>query len=151
MAKGKYYTPGFKEQAMSAARSGSTSGRGPASDDVTLVVSELATNATVHSRSGHGGTFTVRAELHPTWVWIEVEDAGREWTDPGHDDRPPARTHRMGQGRLLSPPQRDCILTLPARLRSCWSRVSWLPYRAAAGPLGKRNAPEPAGIIWADT
>jgi hypothetical protein len=49
---------------------------------------ELATNAIVHSRSGHGGTFTVRAELHPTWVWIEVEDAGGEWADPGHDDRP---------------------------------------------------------------
>jgi anti-sigma regulatory factor (Ser/Thr protein kinase) len=59
-----------------------------ASDDVTLIVSELATNASVHSRSGHGGIFTVRAELHPTWVWIEVEDAGGQWTDPGHDDRP---------------------------------------------------------------
>jgi serine/threonine-protein kinase RsbW len=60
----------------------------PASDDVTLIVSELATNAIVHSRSGHGGTFTVRAELHPAWVWIEVEDAGGEWTDQGHTDRP---------------------------------------------------------------
>lgn len=60
----------------------------PASDDVTLIVSELATNAILHSRSGPGGTFTVRAELHPSWVWIEVEDAGGQWTDPGHDDRP---------------------------------------------------------------
>jgi len=59
----------------------------PASDDVTLVVSELATNAILHSRSGHGGTFVVRAELHPTWVWIEVEDAGGQWTDRGHTDR----------------------------------------------------------------
>ncbi len=50
----------------------------PASDDVTLAVSELATNAIVHSRSGRGGTFVVRAELHPAWVWIEVEDAGGE-------------------------------------------------------------------------
>jgi serine/threonine-protein kinase RsbW len=60
----------------------------PAADDVTLVVSELATNAIVHSRSGHGGTFVVRAELHSAWVWIEVEDAGGEWIDRGHDDRP---------------------------------------------------------------
>ncbi len=60
----------------------------PANDDVTLVVSELATNAILHSRSGRGGTFVVRAELHPRWVWIEVEDAGGEWTYRGHDDRP---------------------------------------------------------------
>ena len=60
----------------------------PASDDVTLVVSELATNAILHSRSGHGGTFVVRAELHPTWVWIEVEDAGGQWTDRGHTTGP---------------------------------------------------------------
>jgi serine/threonine-protein kinase RsbW len=60
----------------------------PASDDVTLVVSELATNAILHSRSGQGGRFVVRAELQATWVWIEVEDAGGEWTSLGHDDRP---------------------------------------------------------------
>jgi anti-sigma regulatory factor (Ser/Thr protein kinase) len=69
--------PGSPEQVGNARRAvRSYLGSCPASDDVTLIVSELATNAIVHSRSGHGGTFAVRAELHPTWVWIEVEDAG---------------------------------------------------------------------------
>ncbi|MGD0378305.1 MAG: hypothetical protein ABSB01_27520 [Streptosporangiaceae bacterium] len=44
-------------------------------DDVILCASELATNATLHSRSGlQGGTFTVRASIdlgHS--VQVEVE------------------------------------------------------------------------------
>lgn len=81
--------PGSPEQAGNVRRAiRSYLGPCPASADVTLIVSELATNAIVHSRSGHGGTFTVRAELHPTWVWIEVEDAGGQWTGRSHDDRP---------------------------------------------------------------
>jgi anti-sigma regulatory factor (Ser/Thr protein kinase) len=36
-------------------------------DDATLIVSELAANAIVHSAS-RGQFFTVRAELHPDYV-----------------------------------------------------------------------------------
>src|SRR2546430_16366910 len=50
----------------------------PVADDVILCVSELATNAAVHSDSRRsGGTFTVRTESCPgADVRIEVEDAG---------------------------------------------------------------------------
>ncbi len=39
------------------------------------MLSELATNAVVHSRSGQpGGTFTVRAELGAQRLRVEVRD-----------------------------------------------------------------------------
>ena len=71
--------PGSPEQIGLARRADkSYLGSCPASDDVALVVSELATNAAVHSES-RNGTFTLRVELHPTWVWVECDDAGGPW------------------------------------------------------------------------
>jgi serine/threonine-protein kinase RsbW len=61
--------------------------RCPAADDAVLVVSELATNATVHSLSGNG-TFTVRVKRCDTYVHVEVEDAGGPWVPASRDDRP---------------------------------------------------------------
>lgn len=59
-------------------------------DDVIMVGSELAANAVMHSRSGQlGGTFTVRAELHDTYAWVEVEDQGGDWTADDHQDNDP--------------------------------------------------------------
>jgi anti-sigma regulatory factor (Ser/Thr protein kinase) len=60
----------------------------PAADDVILLSSELATNAILHSRSGHPDrVFTVRATLYPgDYVWVEVIDQGGAWTADGHDD-----------------------------------------------------------------
>jgi hypothetical protein len=55
-----------------------------AADDAALIVSELATNAVLHSRSG-GQFFTVRAHLHDTWCRLEVEDGGGPW-DAGPRD-----------------------------------------------------------------
>jgi len=49
----------------------------PAADDA-LVVSELAANAMLHSRSA-GRVFTVRAERHRAHLWLEVEDCGGPW------------------------------------------------------------------------
>jgi serine/threonine-protein kinase RsbW len=46
-----------------------------------MITSELATNAVLHSASRHGGTFTVRVELHCGFLWIETEDAGGPWRD----------------------------------------------------------------------
>jgi anti-sigma regulatory factor (Ser/Thr protein kinase) len=50
----------------------------PVTDDVTLVVSEFATNAVIHSAS-RDQFFTVRAELFPACVRVEVEDLGGPW------------------------------------------------------------------------
>ncbi len=50
----------------------------PATDDAVLITSELASNAIVHSDS-KGVFFTVRAEIFPGYIWLEVEDLGGHW------------------------------------------------------------------------
>jgi hypothetical protein len=50
----------------------------PAADDMTLIASEFAANAVLHSAS-RGQFFTVRAELHPDHARVEVEDLGGPW------------------------------------------------------------------------
>jgi anti-sigma regulatory factor (Ser/Thr protein kinase) len=58
-------------------------GGSPAADDAILCLSELVTNAAVHSRSRMpGGHFTVRAEIHGSRLRVEVEDQGGPWTQP---------------------------------------------------------------------
>ena len=45
--------------------------------DAELVVSELASNAVLHSHSaGADGSFTVALEVKPGWLRLEVSDAG---------------------------------------------------------------------------
>lgn len=59
----------------------------PVADDAILCLSELVTNAVVHSHSRHaGGIFTVRAEMHGDCVRVEVQDQGGLWTVPLPDD-----------------------------------------------------------------
>ncbi len=48
----------------------------PRRADVALVVSELATNALLHSVSGMGGSFAVRAAIDATSVEVSVADQG---------------------------------------------------------------------------
>jgi serine/threonine-protein kinase RsbW len=53
----------------------------PAADDALLCLSELATNAILHSRSrAPGGQFTVRAQRHGNHLRVEVRDQGGPWT-----------------------------------------------------------------------
>jgi anti-sigma regulatory factor (Ser/Thr protein kinase) len=59
----------------------------PAVADATLVLSELAANAIVHSAS-RGQFFTIRAEVFPDYVWVEAEDLGGPWRRRQADDRP---------------------------------------------------------------
>jgi anti-sigma regulatory factor (Ser/Thr protein kinase) len=47
----------------------------PASDDAALIISELAANAVLHTRSA-GQFFTVRAKLSEASLRLEVEDLG---------------------------------------------------------------------------
>lgn len=61
----------------------------PSADDAALIASEFATNAVLHSASGHGGKFTLRAEVHAAYVWVEVEDAGGPWNLTLHGDGRP--------------------------------------------------------------
>ena len=49
----------------------------PRADDLILAVSELASNAIVHSASGQGGTVRVRVRTAPRWARAEVTDDGR--------------------------------------------------------------------------
>jgi len=60
----------------------------PVVDALVLLASELATNAILHSRSGHpDATFAVRASLYPgDYAWVEVVDRGGPWTDDQCDD-----------------------------------------------------------------
>jgi anti-sigma regulatory factor (Ser/Thr protein kinase) len=52
----------------------------PAAADAVLCLSELATNAIVHSDSGRpGGTFTVAVRLGQGSLWVEVRDQGGRW------------------------------------------------------------------------
>src|SRR6266851_3375375 len=63
----------------------------PAADDVILCISELASNAVLHSDSRKTGcTFTVRAEVHQgDHIRVEVEDNGGPWENRAdHDGRP---------------------------------------------------------------
>ena len=59
----------------------------PRADDAILVASELSANAVLHSNSA-GESFTVRAELFPGYIWIEVEDLGGPWLCRQQDGRP---------------------------------------------------------------
>ena len=60
----------------------------PVTDDAVLVVSEVASNAVLHSKSA-GDRFTVCVELHDTYCYIECEDAGGPWhPQPPDAERP---------------------------------------------------------------
>lgn len=84
----------------------------PAVDDAVLCLSELATNASVHSQSRQtGGTYSVRAAADPATVRVEVTDQGGPWRGPGGD---PAR----GRG-----------LAVVASLASSWG--------VSGGPAGR--------------
>jgi serine/threonine-protein kinase RsbW len=63
-------------------------GECPVADELALLASELATNAILHSRSGHPDQdFTIRATLHPgDYAWVEVIDQGGTWARDKHDD-----------------------------------------------------------------
>ena len=48
----------------------------PVLDEAVLLVSELTTNAVIHTASGDGGTFDVAVRRCPSTVRVEVHDAG---------------------------------------------------------------------------
>ena len=58
-----------------------------ANDDAVPVVSELASNAVLHSRSSDG-EFAIGVEVYQSYVYVEVQDEGDPWHCPEHDGRP---------------------------------------------------------------
>ncbi len=59
-----------------------------AMDDAVLCVSEIASNAIVHSRSSReGGSFTIRVLVEDEVVRVECADLGGAWDDRREPDR----------------------------------------------------------------
>ena len=90
----------------------------PAADDATLIVSELAANAILHSAS-RGQFFTVRAEVFPGYVWVEAEDLGGPWQRRQPDDRP----HGLDVVEALAGPGGWGVETTTGGGRVVWARL----------------------------
>ena len=86
-----------------------------------LCVSELATNAVLHSASRNpGGTFTVRTSVFDDHVLIEVEDNGGTWDERPHRD---SRSHGLDIVRELAA---DCGKDgSPLTGWVAWARLQW--------------------------
>jgi serine/threonine-protein kinase RsbW len=66
----------------------------PVADEAILCASELASNSILHSDSKKpGGTFTIYAEMHNDYAWVEVKDDGGTWNQHAHSD---GRPHGLG-------------------------------------------------------
>lgn len=92
----------------------------PATDDVALLVTEIAANAIAHSASGKpGGTFTVRVgHVHGRHVRAEVQDAGSDW----HGDIHGSASHPHGLYLLLALAT-ACGTDANGRSRTVWFRL----------------------------
>jgi anti-sigma regulatory factor (Ser/Thr protein kinase)/DNA-binding XRE family transcriptional regulator len=67
----------------------------PATEDALLCLSELVTNALLHSRSSEpGGSFTVQAQRHGNHLRVDVRDQGGPWVTPAPTD--PAEQNGRG-------------------------------------------------------
>lgn len=93
----------------------------PLADDATLIVSELASNAVLHSLS-RVGTFTISCEYFSDYIWLECLDDGGAWIKPEPDGRPHGLdivTLLVGEGGWGLEPTSDgnmvvwCRLDLP--------------------------------------
>ena len=106
-----------------------------AAADAVLCLSELATNAILHSRSaGPGGWFTVQAELAGERLRVEVGDQGGPWTRLIHRDG------LRGRGLLIL-----------AELAASWGRAGdastgwrvWFEMSCPARPAGQKSTTMP--------
>jgi anti-sigma regulatory factor (Ser/Thr protein kinase) len=124
----------------------------PSADDAALIASEFATNAVLHSASGDGGWFTLRAEIYPGYVRVEVEDAGGPWNPARHDD---GRPHGLDVTEAVTGPG-NWGIDGDATGRVAWATIGAVNVAAcpgqrlflAAGHGGpERNAPAAIGDV----
>jgi anti-sigma regulatory factor (Ser/Thr protein kinase) len=92
----------------------------PAAGDITLIASELAANAIIHTRS-RGGTFTIRCHASTGQARIEVEDLGGPWRRRNPGDRP----HGLGIIQALTGPDQWGTETTGTGGRTVWARLTW--------------------------
>lgn len=94
----------------------------PVADDAILIVSEIASNAIVHSAS-KGKFFTVRVEACPGCVRIECQDLGGPWHSKPGDDRP----HGLNIVEALAGPGNWGTKTTSDGHRIVWARLGLPP------------------------
>jgi len=97
----------------------------PVADDLVLLASELATNAILHSKSGHPDrTFTVRVTLYPgDYAWVEVIDQGGTWAADEFDDE-----HGRGLAIVAAiAGDGNWGIDGDAACRAAWFRLNWHP------------------------
>jgi hypothetical protein len=90
----------------------------PRADDLTLAVTELTTNAVLHSVSGHGGSFTVRLRTAPRWARLEV-------SDDGPAEGQPSASNGWGLRIVASVTDRASTVIQPDGCRTAWCEVTW--------------------------
>jgi anti-sigma regulatory factor (Ser/Thr protein kinase) len=91
----------------------------PQADEAILIASEFATNSVLHSSSGNGGAFTMRAEIHADRLRIEVRDAGGPWRDGPRDD---SRPHGLDVVTAITGPG-NWGIDGDARGRTAWATL----------------------------
>lgn len=90
----------------------------PRADDLVVAVSELVTNAIVHSRSGRGGSFTMQVRTAPDWARVEITDEG---------PAPGGTSKRNGWGlEIVSGVTDKSAAVIHADgCRTAWCEVTW--------------------------
>lgn len=103
----------------------------PLAGDALSCLSELAANSVLHSNSRRpGGSFTVRARLHPAGLRVAVEDEGGPWRRPGPDD------DQCGRGlAIVGALASDWSMAGDGTSRTVWFEIS-APAPARAGEAG---------------
>jgi anti-sigma regulatory factor (Ser/Thr protein kinase) len=107
----------------------------PRADDLVLAVSELASNAVIHSASGQGGTFALRVRTAPRWARVEI-------TDLGPYASPAAARHGWGLAIVADITDRTGATITSDGSRVAWAEATWPTALQPVGPsLGPATAP----------
>ena len=99
----------------------------PRADDLVLAVSELASNAVIHSASGRSGTFTLRVRTAPRWARVEIADLGPM-------ANPAPERNGWGLAIVADVTDRTGATIQPNGSRVAWAEVTWPMALQTAGP-----------------